>query len=241
MTESGDTRSDGAPADGTLSGDAATAPDEPDARIGLPDQQEFSGQELTGLDLSETDFQDIEFDECTFTRCSFRYAKLLACEFTDTTFVDCDLSLAELTDTVFLDCVFVDCKITGVNWTKAQFPRIGTSMSFRGCTLNDSSFGEMDLRRWSFQSCVLRQVDFAEAVLIDCDFAGSDLGGATFNQTDLSGAQLQTAYGYEIDMSRNTVKGTYFSLPEASALLKPFEINLVEPTYLPDPTKRPRR
>lgn len=207
--------------------------------VGLPPDGEFVSVTFDGLDLAEAVIGDREFDECVFRRCSLRYAKLTDCTVTDTTFEDCELSLVDLTDTRFVDCVFVDCKLAGVDWTRVRFSRLGTSMTFRGCTLENSVLGGLDLRRWSFVDCVLRHVDFAESCLTDCDFAGSDLGGATFNQTDLKRAQLQSAFDYRIDPMINDVRGAYFSLPEAGALLRPFDISLVEPTFQPGHVSRP--
>ena len=83
----------------------------------------------------------------------------------------------------------------------------------------------------------MKKVSFSESKLNECHFTNTNLNGADFGEVDLLGtifhncdlslANFSTAVRYEIDPRTNKIKKAKFSLPEAMALLRGFDVTIV--------------
>ena len=195
-------------------------------------EDEFFQAEFTDLRLNGEALEGKVFEECTFRKCSFESCALTDCAFVSSTFLDSNLSLAILTNTRFNDVVFERSKLTGVNWTKAGSPAVGSPVRFERSTLDYGVFSGRKLRGWIFRECSLLEVDFSDADLTDAEFSKSNLDRAQFHHTNLKGAHFEGAYNYSINLETNSIRGASFSLPEAASLLAHLGIKLVEN---PDP------
>jgi fluoroquinolone resistance protein len=195
----------------------------------LDSSTEFFDQTFRGLVRDGQSIRGKQFDTCRFESCSFQAAELVDCVFGDTTLVGCNLSVAKLTNSRLAEVKFSRSKATGVDWTLAQWSRVGAPIVFEDeCVLDYSVFLGLKLKRAVFRDCSLHEVDFTEADLSESDFSGSDLSGARFNHTNLTKAQLEGAFGYSIDPINNKLKGARVSLPEAGSLIRSLGIKIVD-------------
>ena len=62
---------------------------------------------------------------------------------------------------------------------------------------------------------------------LNVNFEDVDLSGTIFHGCDLSKADFSKAIRYDIDPQANKIKKAKFSLPEAAALLRGFDITIV--------------
>src|SRR6266508_2070879 len=92
------------------------------------------------------------------------------------------------------------------------------------CASSLPSFFGLNLRGAVMERCSAKEVDLAEADLRDAVCRGTDFAGAKFHGTNLERVDLRDALNYAIDPRVNKVKGARFSLPEAAALLRGFDI-----------------
>ncbi len=195
----------------------------------LGDEKEITERTFEGLMLKGAEISSRTFYACVFRGCDLTGASLRFCRFRDCRFESCNLSLVRAGASVFDGAVFKDSKLTGVNWTEADWKKLRLSgpPEFRGCVLTDCSFLGLKLGGAVFRDCLARETDFREADLSGADFSGTDLSGALFNGTDLRDADLSEARSYAIDPGKNRVKGARFSLPEAMSLLYCLDIKVV--------------
>lgn len=191
--------------------------------------KEFSERVFDKLQLKGAAVSSKTFYACVFKGCDLTGAVLRFCRFRDCRFESCNLSLARVGASVFDGTTFKDSKLTGVNWTEADWQKLRLSgpPAFFGCVLSDSSFLGLKLDGAVFKDCLAKETDFREAALAGADFSGTDLSGALFNATDLRKADLSSARNYAISPRENQVKGAKFSLPEAMALLYCLDIKIV--------------
>jgi fluoroquinolone resistance protein len=191
-------------------------------------QKEYDDEAFEDLDLAGNTIEGIRFRDCSFRRCNFSEATLARCRFSDCDFTDCNLSLITLTGSGFDAVSFTDCKMVGINWTRAQWPRVrlARALSFRRCVLNDSSFFGLDLRECELAECRALDVDFTNANCEEADFRDTDLQESVFAHTRLVGANFVDARNYRIVIFNNDIKRAKFSLPDAVALLDGLDIEL---------------
>ena len=75
-------------------------------------------------------------------------------------------------------------------------------------------------------NCTAKEANFNDADLSDANFKGTDFLQSIFSNTNLFRADFRNAYNYGIDLNSNKVKKAKFSLPDAAALLKSFDIEV---------------
>lgn len=191
---------------------------------------EYEEQRFLALDVQERVLEDVRFIACTFQQCHFDRASFLHCRFNDCEFIDCRLDLLQVTASRFTDVRFVDCRMQGIDWTRADWPaiRLPGALGFRRCLLNDSSFFGLRMEGLKLVECRALDVDFTEADCGSGDFSGTDLRDALFRNTRLAGADFSDAVNYRIDIFDNDIRHARFCLPEATALLRGLDIDLVE-------------
>jgi fluoroquinolone resistance protein len=196
----------------------------------LPDAQEVEGRSFSGLDLHGQEIGFKEFYSCVFRKCSFLETTLRNCRFVDCEFRECNLSLCRVMDCSFSNTRFQDSQVIGVDWTEASWPKRGflRTVDFRSCALNHSTFIGLSLRGIELTGCVARDVDFTEADLSRADLTHTDFSQSRFLHTDLTEADLTGATNYAIAPTRNVLKKTRFSLPEAVSLLYGLDIILTD-------------
>ena len=184
----------------------------------------FDKLQLKGAKLESKTFYACVFRNCDFTGASFRF-----CKFRDCRFESCNLSLAKVGASVFDGVSFKDSKLTGVNWTEAEWPKLTLSgpLKFQNCVLSDCSFLGLPLAGAVIKDSLAKEADFRETILSKADLAGTDFAGALFGATDLCGANLAGARNYAINVKENKVKDARFSLPEAMDLLYCLDIKIV--------------
>jgi fluoroquinolone resistance protein len=181
--------------------------------------------------LSAKQISNAEFGETTFLRCDFAEAVFETCRFMDCVFDGCDLNLVQFPGSVFANVAFNRTRLMGVDWTRAEWPRLGAGrrISFSECTISHSTFIGLTLPELQLLQCTATNVDFREADLKGASFSGTDLADSLFLNTDLTRADFSTAHNYRIDPAQNKISSARFSLPEALALLYSMDIEMVEP------------
>ena len=168
-----------------------------------------------------------EFIQQTFIKSTFRETIFQKCTFSECAFEQCDLSNCKVINTSFISSTFHNCKMIGINWTVAAWTPLMT-LACDGCDLSFSNFNLLKLQHMILKNCIAKEVDFAGADLTKADFRKTDFLGARFLHTNCTEANLAGSTNYGIDVNINTVKKAKFSLPEALALLQPFDIKIVD-------------
>lgn len=183
---------------------------------------EFNDEDFTSLDFQGQELREREFYGCTFSSCNFSGTEFSVCTFNDCTFNNCNLSLVLFSNSRFSDVGFNDCKMLGIDWTRADWPRINVKspVHFHKSVLNGSSFNGLFLGEVQMIECIAHDVDFGEADCTQADFSGVEFTSSTFHRTNLNKANFTDALDYEIDVTTNLVKGAEFSLPEAASLFR---------------------
>jgi fluoroquinolone resistance protein len=156
---------------------------------------DFYQQTFKGISLRKGErVERKQFDECSFTDCSLQEAELIDCTFRECTFSDCNFSVAKVMNSRFPGVTFRRSKLTGINWTAAQWSSVGSPITFEDhCVLNLGVFMGLKLPNAVFRDSSAHEVDFSEADLSGCDFRGTDLAKARFNHTNLAKARLAHA------------------------------------------------
>ena len=176
-----------------------------------------SDQEFTHLDLSENGLEVAEYENCTFRGCLFTGTSLKDIIFSECEFSECDLSNCKIDHTSFRQVQFNDCKMLGLHFEQCN-PFL-FSVNFSRCTLNFSSFYQLNMKNTYFEECTLQEVDFTETNLEGSHFNECELNDAVFDRTNLSGADLRKAYRFTIDPSGNNLKKARFSGNNLQGLL----------------------
>jgi fluoroquinolone resistance protein len=187
--------------------------------------RKFEKETLTGERIAAA-----EFTETTFIRCNFSETIFQACRFTDCVFDGCDLTLVQFPGCTFAGIAFKDTRVMGVDWTRADWPRLGGGkrITFAGCVMSHSTFIGLSLRELHLVECTATDVDFREADLSRASFVDTDLAESIFQGTDLTQADFSRARNYRIDPAQNKISRAKFSLPEALALLYSMDIEMVD-------------
>lgn len=193
-------------------------------------RNEYTDEKFAGLELTEGDLRFKAFENCTFSKCHFNSTRFIECQFIRCQFRQCDLSLASVKDCVFSGVEFAHSKLTGINWTEANWRTTSLlkPLAFDHCTLNYGTFIGLTLRKLALTHCIAHDVDFTDADLTQADFGHAELTDSRFHHTTLAEANFVGARGYSINAGTNKLKKTKFALPEAIALLRSLDIVLVD-------------
>jgi fluoroquinolone resistance protein len=175
--------------------------------------------------ISAKVFEDCEFIDCNFVGTTFNH-----CEFINCRFSKCDLSVVKPDFSQFRDVRFAECKTIGIDWTKAEWPKIAAfpQLQFSKCLLNDSSFFALSLKEITIEGCTVHNADFGEGNFTGANFTESDFLNSLFERTNLTGADFTGAINYSIDISSNTITKATFSRQAALGLLDSLNIKIVD-------------
>jgi fluoroquinolone resistance protein len=192
------------------------------------DQETYIDINFKNTELRAAAINSKEFDNCTFSGCNFSDSAFINCKFYECNFVNCNLSMVSVIGCSFFDVAFEDSKLTGINWTKASWPRIKLSSPFRfdKCILNNASFYGLGLKEIAIIECKAKEVDFRECDCSGANFTYTDFENSLFGKTNLAKADFSEASNYNIDLLNNNIKNAKFSLPEAINLLNSLEIEI---------------
>src|SRR5579862_7114295 len=190
------------------------------------DQKEYAEQTFKRVNYAGKKMGRKDFDHCTFTGCTFTETVFESCSFRDCSFTDCDLRLAKVQGCRFSNTHFEKSKVTGINWTTTNWHRNGLfiPVHFAECDISFSAFVGLDLKKIQIIRCIAKDADFAEADLTQADCTETNFAQSRFLHTNLTEADFSSATGYGIAPSKNTLKKTKFSLPEALSLLDDLDI-----------------
>jgi fluoroquinolone resistance protein len=183
----------------------------------------FENQMFANQERKEGQFVNLEFYKCIFKKCKFIGSIFQKCRFEDCDFIECDLSLIKPRYSSFFDVKFENCKLVGVNWTEAATP---LRVNFYSCTINLSTFDGLNLKKITMTKCIAKEVNFIEADLSGGNFNSTDFAGSRFLKTNLAQSDFRQATNYSIDPTKNFLKKTKFSLPEAVSFLSWLDIVL---------------
>ena len=183
----------------------------------------FSKIIFTGSTIENSKFENCEFNHCDFTSAKFTH-----CKFNNCVFNYCNLSLFEITDSRLYEIYFNECKLTGIDWTKAEWPIFNPDfeLNFSKCILTNSSFFALKLHNLKMEDCRLVDVDFRECDLSNSILTGCDFSGSLFNKTILRSVSFIDSWDYNINILNNTVTKAKFSRIEAVSLLENLGIEL---------------
>lgn len=163
-----------------------------------------------------------EYENCVFESCDFSNGYLDSQNFLECEFIDCNLSNANIAHTVFNDISFSHCKMMGLKFDDLNDFLL--SFRFNNCTLNFSSFYQMQLNNMQFINCKLLEVDFTETRLISAIFDDCNLENALFENTVLEKADFRTAYNYNFDPEKNRISKAKFSKDGVLGLFEKYDI-----------------
>ena len=183
-------------------------------------KETFSGMIISHGKISNKEFENCVFEKCIFIECIFEN-----CRFIDSSFVGCSISANKPFNSQFTNVTFEDSKIMGFDFTKARSVRL---ISFIKCNISYSNFSFVKVPELILKECAAHEVNFNEADLTGGIFTQTDFLKSVFSHTNLTKADFRGAYNYGIDLTSNTCKKAQFSLPEASSLLRSFDILLEE-------------
>lgn len=185
--------------------------------------ESFDSQNFTTETFNQVYKGSQEFVECTFNGVDFTSSRLTLSKFIECVFEKCNLSNVEVKNATFRHCEFRESKLLGINWTTANTfanPKIDQSQ------LDYSIFNSMVLKKCEITNSSLKEVDFNGADLTGSTFTGSDFFGANFSRANLTMCDFRTAKNYSIEPTYTIVAKAKFSLPEAIALLKSFDVTI---------------
>ena len=177
-------------------------------------------------DFSKLRLPKGDYDSCSFVGCNFSEGYLDNCQFLECTFEDCNLSNANIGHATFKEVQFVDCKMVGLLFEKCN--QMLLSFSFKGCTLDFSSFISMSIPGTLFDGCKLRNIDFSEADLSRSRFINSNLDNAIFDASNLQEADFILSRNIRLDPERNQLKNSRFSREIVLGLLAKYKIQVID-------------
>jgi fluoroquinolone resistance protein len=190
------------------------------------EREYIEDSQFDNIDFSAQPLSLAVYENCCFVQCHFADLDLSQIHFADCTFTNCNLSGAKLHKTALRQTKFVHCKMLGLHFDQCH--PVSFEVSFEHCTLQLSSFYQMQLKQTPFAQCNLQEVDFSRANLTGAVFAHCDLTGAVFDETVLEKADFSTAINYTINPQQNLMKKAKFSLEGLPGLLRQFGIEVVE-------------
>lgn len=164
------------------------------------------------------------YENCSFKNCHFAQGDFSNISFIDCEFIDCDLSNARVTNTAFKTVKFEQSKLIGIHFEDCNTFLL--DLCFTDCTLNISSFYQLNLKKSVFTNCSLHEVDFTETNLAEANFTNCDFIAAIFENTNLEKADFRTSTNYAIRPDMNRVKGAHFSADGLAGLLYHHQIKI---------------
>lgn len=182
------------------------------------------GESFKDQDFTAFKFEFRDFDVCTFRNCNFSNCDFSQFRFTDCEFIECNLSNVKIHKTSLRTTSFSACKMMGVYFDECN--TIGLSFKFQSCNLSYSSFINLPMKKSVFLDCILHQVDFSNADMPNSSFEKSDLKNALFFNTNLEGCNLTLAHSFNIDPTKNRIRGAKFSYENVKGLLTVFGIEI---------------
>ncbi len=185
----------------------------------------YDDQTLDGVEFTSGQVYETEFDNCVFKGCDFQETEFMACRFNDCEFIDCNLNMITIKDCSFREVWFKQTKAVGINWLAADWPKLisASPINFQDSQLDYSTFIGLTLKKIKFNGCSLKDIEFSDADLSEADFRDAVLTSSRFNNTNLTKARFDGATDYKIDITRNRIGKTKFSVPEAYSLLHNIE------------------
>lgn len=195
----------------------------------LESKGEYYNQKFEDIVMVQDRLTNAIFETCTFESCDFSESVFDGCTFKDCQFIKCKLTAIRVKNTKFSDVKFYDSKVLGVDWTKAYWRGLdlGAALHFERCLVNASSFYGLKQSGIVLDECRAHDVDFREATLSHGRFSGTDLTNSLFINSNLSNADFNGATNFDIDITKNTLKGAIFCRYEAVSLLSSLGIKLV--------------
>ena len=179
------------------------------------------GKLFEKIEFKEKVIANRKFTDCTFKNCQLNMLSFTDTYFTDCVFDGCDLSLLKVKGCFFSRVQIVSCKAIGINWFDTGNP---FSVQFIDSNISYSSFFGKTIKKAKFKKCMAQEADFTDCILSGADFTGTDLQNARFSNTDITQADFKEAKNYYIELAHNKADKAKFSLPEALALLEPFNV-----------------
>ncbi len=167
-----------------------------------------------------------DFENCEFKSCDFSNANFSRFRFTDCTFSDCNLSMMKVGSTSMQSVLFRECKMLGIHFDALN--SFGIIIGFENCTLNHSTFYQLNLKKSPFNNCELKECDFSECDLSGATFSGSDLTDTKFDRTNLEAVDFSNAVNFVISPAKNKLKGAKFSKEGLAGLLVEFGIKILD-------------
>lgn len=188
------------------------------------DQDYYTDRTFDRQDYTSTPLPAVEYEQCTFQNCDFSGSSLINAVFIDCVFSGCNMSLTTIKGTAFRGVKFQDCKLLGLRFDECN--SFNLSFTFERCTLNNTSFFGLKIKKTVFSHCQIREADFTNAELTASFFTHCDLLNTTFGNTILEQADFRTAEHYLIDPERNKIKKAKFTLPGVLGLLAKYNIQI---------------
>jgi uncharacterized protein YjbI with pentapeptide repeats len=176
------------------------------------------------IDFTAAPLNNGTYENCSFTGCDFSGSCLTECQFIDCQFKNCNLTLADLSMTTLNNVDFINCKMIGLRFDTCN--QFALSINFDSCSLNDSSFYRIKLKKPVFRNCKLNNTDLTECDLSGSVFDKCDFSGAMFDRTIIENSDLRTSYNYIIDPENNRIKKARFSRQNIAGLLSKYEIQI---------------
>lgn len=170
--------------------------------------------------IADCEFTDCVFEKCRFTDCSF-----VNCTFCECKFFECSFVNPKTEEVSMLFAAFIKCTLVSVHWKVLQKGSVSFPIQkLDKCYLKYNDFENMNFKKFDFlQSNIIDSV-FVNCNLTESNFANCDLKNTEFTECDLRKSDFRKASGYNIDLTRNRIKGAKFSYPEAMNLLNSLEI-----------------
>ncbi|MEO0571905.1 MAG: pentapeptide repeat-containing protein [Bacteroidota bacterium] len=166
-----------------------------------------------------------DYENCTFEDCQFQEGFLDNQHFVECQFLDCDLTNTNIAHTQFNDVVFEGCKLVGIRFETCD-PLL-SSFQFKGCNLSLASFYKMDMSNTVFCNCKLQKVDWTLTNLTNTKFKDCNLENAIFESSILEEADFTSAFNFNIDPTRNTIKKSKYNKEGLIGLLKKYDLVVV--------------
>ena len=183
----------------------------------------YENERFEGFSCQNISLHGTQFYQCVFDQGDFQYSELKSCSFEDCTFSNCNCSLLKIPNSRLTNVLFNTCKLLGINWSSGN--KLFTP-AFSGCNLDSCVFSDLNLTKFRFDDCSLNDATFFRVSLADAVFHNCSLKNCSFSQADLTNTDFSTSYDYFINAENNKLRKTLFSLPEATSLLKNFDIIL---------------
>jgi len=184
--------------------------------------QIYNDRTFENLCFSGDESYSDEFDDCTFINCLFEDSFISESLFMDCQFISCTVKSLTIKDCRMRGCAFIECNLIGINWDdfitgcgdyEAPIER------FEKCLARYNSFSNLSLVKIDFKESTIEESSFLRCNCKEADFSGCDLENTQFTECDLTKADFRNAFGWNIGLNVNKIKGAHFSFPEVVNLL----------------------